>query len=203
MGAPISFLRRSFPKRDYAKLFGISSCVRILLFQVAVTIFNQAIRVILNFFGELGLASLVSLTLIEVLIIFFETIGVVDFTYILLLVEVARVGRWRLRSDYLNCNEAVFDVRVLDALNIAVFNLGERHVLIVLVIVVLDQVVDELLRVHVCLLLLVELLVEKELVLLFLKCGREIFLGRLVEHAQKDALVLHLHTREEVCQLTL
>ena len=80
--------------------------------------------------------------------------------------DIVSVGCWCLGIGQLHSDEATFDVGVLNALHVAVLDPRERHVLVVEIVVVFNQVGDKLFRVHVRLLLHIEVLVEEELVLL-------------------------------------
>ena len=101
-------------------------------------------------------------------------------------------------------DEAVFDIGVLDALHVTILDLGKRHILVVHLVIVVDQISNKLLCVRVCLLLDVEVLIEEELVLLLdRKRVNQHLLRLVVQDAHQDALVLHLHLLEEVDQLRL
>ena len=51
--------------------------------------------------------------------------------------DIVSVGCWCLGIGQLHSDEATFDVGVLNALHVAVFDFGERHLLVVELVIVL------------------------------------------------------------------
>ena len=117
---------------------------------------------------------------------------------VLFLGQITSVGGFCLTICQLNCYEATLYVRILNALHVAIFNLGKWHVLIVLLVVVIDQVANKLFSVHICLLLQIKVLEEEKFVLLLdSECVQKDLFRIVVEHAQEYALIFHRHALEE------
>ena len=102
----------------------------------------------------------------------------------------------------MNDDEAVLNMWVVDALNVATFDLGEGDDLIVLGVVLLDQVFDELLTCRVCLLLYREVLVKEELLTSGLcECALKTVPSCFIDHSSNLSAVLKIHRREEALQI--
>lgn len=136
MRAPISFLGGPLPKGYDTHGLGVTRGVWIIFLEMAISILDQPIGVILHTLRQLCLFGLICLKLVEVLIRR-DIIVVEVMLHVLLLEEIARVGCRCLGFGQLHSDEAAFDVGVQNALHVAVFNLGERYILVVELVVVL------------------------------------------------------------------
>ena len=125
-----------------------------------VTIFNQSESVILDRLGQLRLSCFICLQLVEILIFLH-----ISFIYICALIfffmHIARVGGFNVVGSQLHRDKAFINIWVLNALDIAIFNLCERHVLVVLLIVLFVQVRNELFSVSFSFLIEIKVLVEE------------------------------------------
>lgn len=184
MSAQESILSRVLEVGNNCHFLGVTGWNRVLLLQLSIVAHIHTVVVIVGISEDAGCSRLIRLE-----------IGRQNVPIRL----ENRVRGLVLGSDHLHSDETTGDVGVLDDLDVAVVNLLERHGLVQLSVVIIDEVVNELVRREARLLLHGEVLVKEQfLALLLVQLALEGLASHIVHHCDSLRHVLEVHDQKDL-----
>ena len=189
--AMIASSLRVVPERDNAELFGVPRRDRLLIAQITIVVLAQAELVCLDFLARTRPPVFICFQLIEVLLNPFTFIQSLNLR---ILCEVFRL-------DKLDSDEALEDMRVRNALQVAFLHLGKGHTIIIFKVKFVIDAADEVLGRRFCLYLLVKVLIEEVAFHLFIAHGLQKHGAHILpQHIHHGGLVLHFEAAKECSQ---